>query len=44
MKGTHPGCGRTAASTPTRLLGGGGDEAAELVHMLNPVNHTRTRR
>ena len=44
-------CARTAASTPTPRCGsvmamarlGSGDEAVELFHMLNPVNHTRSR-
>ena len=43
-------CARTAASTRTPRSGwswrvarlGSGDEAVELFHMLNPVNHTRT--
>ena len=46
----RPACARTAASTRTPPSGrswpwrgsGSGDEAVELFHMLNPVNHTRT--
>ena len=47
---TRQACGRTAGSTRTPPCGwswrwrglGSGDEAVELFHMLNPVNHTRT--
>ena len=45
----RPGCARTAGSTRSRSVAGHGrrksgrgDEAVELFHMLNPMNHTRT--
>ncbi len=49
-RATCRACARTAGSTRTRRCGrvmalarlGLGDEAMELFHMLNPINHTRT--
>ena len=49
-RATSRGSARTAGSTRTRRRGsswrspgsGSGDEAVELFHMLNPINHSRT--
>ncbi len=50
-RATRPACARTAASTRTPPRGSSwrsreldsGDEAMELFHMINPINHARTR-